>query len=80
MAEEQRRLIRVRRRLTELFVLLAASRKKLHVIRPPREVRDAGGPDFDAGTWDAAAYSHAIIGRCAPDYARAQIETSEARP
>jgi hypothetical protein len=59
MAEEQQRLVRVRRRLTELFVLLAYSRKKLHVIRAPR--------DF-VGDWDAAAYHQQIAMRLMPDY------------
>jgi hypothetical protein len=68
MAEEQRRLTTVRRKLTDRFVLLAATRRRLHLLRPPREVRDAGGPTFDASTWDAAAHAVKIASRLLPDY------------
>jgi hypothetical protein len=62
MAEEQRRLVRVRRELTDLFVLLAFSRKKLHLRAAPR--------DLDGGTapWDAAAYHRQIAMRLMPEY------------
>jgi len=55
MAEEQQRLVRVRRKLTELFVILAASRGRLHVKHAPR--------DGDPTTWDAAAYHRAVYAR-----------------
>ena len=54
MAEEQRRLIRVRRNLTERFVLLAVTRKKLHVTHVE----------------DAIAYHQTIAMRLLPEYAR----------
>jgi len=66
MAEEQRRLIRTRRRLTARFVLLAVARGRLHVIHPPRELRDA--PGFDLESWDAAAYNARIAERLLPGY------------
>ena len=62
MAEEQRRLCRHRRRVTELLVLLARSRGSLHVIAAPRAVRDAGC------AWDALAYNQRIAERVALDY------------
>ena len=55
MAEEQQRLVRVRRKLTELFVILAASRGRLHVKQAPRDV--------DPTTWEAAAYHQAVYAR-----------------
>jgi hypothetical protein len=61
MADEQRRLVRVRRELTELFVLLAFSRRKLHVRAAPR---DLGG----SAPWDAAAYHQQIAMRLMPEY------------
>ena len=62
MAEEQRRLIRVRRALTELFVLLAHARKKVHVRKAPRDW---------VGEWDAAAYHERIAMRLMPEYSKA---------
>ena len=64
MAEEQRRLRRLRRRITELCVLLAATRGRLHVIAAPREGRAPGEP------WDAAEHNGRIAERIALDYAR----------
>ncbi|MFO0736320.1 MAG: hypothetical protein U0270_10580 [Labilithrix sp.] len=69
MAEEQQRLLRVRRRLTELFVLLAFSRKKLHVRKAPRDW---------SGEWDAAAYHETITMRLRPDYSL-EVSASEVR-
>jgi hypothetical protein len=66
MAEEQKQLIRVRRALTERFILLAASRRRIHIIHAPRQVRDQ--PGFDAKTWDAAAYNATIATRLLPEY------------
>ena len=62
MAGEQQRLVRVRRELTDLFVLLAFSakgKKKLHVRTAPRHF---------VGEWDAAAYHQKIAMRLIPDY------------
>jgi hypothetical protein len=69
MAEEQRRLVRVRRQLTERFVLLALLKKRIHVAHPPAELRDQ--PRFDPATWDALAHARAIARRLLPDYATA---------
>lgn len=60
MGEEQRRLVRVRRSLTELFVLLAFARKKLHVRKAPR--------DWVGEKWDAAKYHEQIAMRLMPEY------------
>jgi hypothetical protein len=80
MGEEQRRLIRVRRSLTELFVVLALSRGKLHVKNPPREVREIGGPGFDPATWDGAAWARTVAARRLEDYQRTDAPGAEARP
>ena len=61
MADEQRRLLVVQRKLTELFVLMAALRGRLHVTAPPREW---------AGSWSAEAYRDRIVAGCAPAYER----------
>lgn len=66
MGQEQRRLVRLRRELTELLVLLAFARKKLHVRSAPRDHQ---------GTWDAAAYHEKIAMRLMVDYS-----TDEAAP
>lgn len=68
MAEEQRQLVRVRRRLTERFVLLALLRKRIHVRRAPPELRDL--PGFDPMAWDATAHAQVTARRLLPDYAR----------
>ncbi len=68
MAEEQRRLVRVRRSLTELHVLLAWSRGRLHVRTAPREVRDAAGESFDPSTWDAVGYHQTVVDRVMKPY------------
>jgi len=62
MADEQRRLCRRRRQLTELHVLLAQSRGRRHVAAPPRGA---------AAEWDAEAWNARIAARVALDYARA---------
>ena len=64
MGEEQRRLIRVRRSVTELFVLLAFARKKLHVRNAPQEFV---GPREN---WDAAKYHEQIAMRLMPEYSK----------
>ncbi|MBX3227197.1 MAG: hypothetical protein KIT84_35325 [Labilithrix sp.] len=71
MADEQRRQARVRRKLTELFVVLAAARGRLHVVRPPRDV--------DPTTWDAAAYHRRVSERLAAEYAAAVATPTEVR-
>jgi hypothetical protein len=72
MAEEQQRHLRLARHLTERFVLLAASRGRLHVIRRPREL----APD---ATWDAITHNRTIAERLLPEYATPETMT-EARP
>jgi hypothetical protein len=64
MADEQQRLHRLRRRVTDLLVLLAASRGRRHVTTPPRDGRAPGEP------WDAAEHNARIADRVALDYAR----------
>jgi hypothetical protein len=66
MVEEQRRLARVRRKLTGLFVLLAASRGRLHVRRPPEGVAPDG--------WEAETHARAVATRLAAAYAPASLE------
>jgi hypothetical protein len=58
MKDEQQRLIRVRRKLTERFVLLASLRGKIHV-------RNVENP---------TEYHRAIAERLAPEYALASEE------
>ncbi len=59
MADEQRRLLVVQRKLTELFVLMAALRGRLHVTAPPREW---------AGSWSAETYRDRVLAASAPGY------------
>lgn len=62
MADEQRALCRRRRELTELHVLAAWLRGRLHVARPPREGRPPDAP------WDARLHAERIAARVARDY------------
>jgi len=68
MADEQQRLCRVRRKVTELLVLRARLRGRWHVTSAPRALRDAGA------TWDREAWHAKIADRVALDYARAEAE------
>jgi hypothetical protein len=74
MADEQRRHVHVRRKLTERFVLFAHVRGKRHVIHAPRAL-----PEGEA--WDAAAWNARVAERIRPDYARPVMpaQTEEAR-
>ena len=63
MADEQRRLCRLKRRLTELYVLLASIRGRFHLSTPPEELRAAGR------VWDRAVWHAKIAERMAVDYA-----------
>jgi hypothetical protein len=56
MADEQRRLVMLRRRITELFVVLAYYAGKLHVRHPPRAFK---------GEWDPRAYARGVVERYA---------------
>jgi len=62
MAEEQRHLVRVRLKVTELCVLRAWSRGKLHVRRP--------------GEGAAEAWAARIAERVGKDYARPDTDTN----
>ena len=70
MADEQRRLCRRRRQLTELHVLRALSRGRRHVTAPPRGF---------AGDWDAEAHNARIAARVALDYARPSDQEARLR-
>ncbi len=73
MADDQKRLCRLRRNLTELHILSAWTRGRLHVTSKPGAV-----------DWDARTHAAAIAERLAPDYACAVTAippaTSEIRP
>ena len=71
LAEEQRRLHRIRRLLTERLVLLAASRGRIHVVRLPRDQRGA------RQAWDPAAHASSVVARVLPEYAAATSITGE---
>ena len=77
MADEQRRLLHARRQVTDLLVLLATSRQRLHILHAPREVRCAS-PDFDPSTWDAKSYNLTIANRLLETYALG-VSASEAQ-
>ncbi len=70
MADAQRRHVFLRRRITELCALLAASRGRLHVTRPPRG---------HAGPFDAIAHRDALVLRAGRDYAAPVAVPSEVR-
>lgn len=59
MADEQRRLVVVRRKLTELFVLAASLRGRFHVLPPP-----GGWADGES----AEEYRERIVAACAAEY------------
>lgn len=64
MADEQRRLARLRRRATELYVLIARARGRFHLSSAPEESRREGE------AWDREAHNDRIAARVALDYAR----------
>jgi hypothetical protein len=64
MADEQRRLARLRWRVTELCVLRAWTRRRLHVSRPPRH----GAPPERPEAWDREAWHARIAERVQKDY------------
>jgi hypothetical protein len=72
MADEQRRACRLKRNLTELHILLAWTRGRLHLTSSPQ------------AAWDARAHAARIAERLAPDYAAdvttATTEPGEVRP
>jgi hypothetical protein len=71
MIDEQRRLIRVRRSVTELHVLLALSRKRLHVIHPPRDFTG------DREKWNATEYNQTVASRILPEFTSPTAATAE---
>jgi hypothetical protein len=64
MAEEQRKLVRVRRRTTELCVLRAFSRGRYHLQRALLEGA------YPGMKWDRDEWHTAVAGRVAKDYSR----------
>jgi hypothetical protein len=62
MADEQRALARLARRMTELCILRARLRGRWHVSAAPRALRR------DGETWDRDAYHARIAERVALDY------------
>jgi hypothetical protein len=74
MAEEQKRACRLRRNLTELHVLLAWARGRLHVTSPPEQMPHVQD-------WDARTHAARIAERLAPDYAPpVTMERTETTP
>ena len=61
MRDEQKELARVRRRTTELCILRAFLRGRLHVSTKPRDLEE----------WDREAWHRTIAERAAKDYALA---------
>jgi len=68
MADEQRRLLALRRRITELLVLVAHVRGRCHVTSTPRALRQAGA------AWDRDAWRARIADRVALDYIPSEPE------
>jgi hypothetical protein len=68
MADEQRRLLALRRGITELLVLVAHARGRYHLTSAPRAVREAGS------AWDRDAWHARIADRVALDYIAAEPE------
>jgi hypothetical protein len=66
MADEQRQLARLARRMTELCILRARMRGRWHVTTAPRDIRDSGA------AWDREAHHARIAERVARDYAIAE--------
>lgn len=62
MADEQKKLVGLRRRLTELHVLLAWSRGKKHVTKP---IADTW---YTSQAWDEATWHVVVAERAAKDY------------
>jgi hypothetical protein len=63
MADEQRALARLARRMTDLCILRARLRGRWHVTAVPRSHRQAGA------AWDREGYNARIAERVALDYA-----------
>ena len=74
MAEEQRALVRLRRRTTELCVLRAFLRGRRHLQRPLREGA------YPGMTWDGEAWHAKVAERVAKDYAVDLPERGESAP
>jgi transposase len=63
MAEEQKALVRLRRRTTELCVLRAFTRGRRHLRQPLREGA------YPGMKWDSEAWHAQVAERVAKDYA-----------
>jgi hypothetical protein len=70
MKDEQRKLVRLRRRATELHVLLAFARGRFHLQKPLRE------GSYPGMKWDQAAWHAQVAERVAKDYAVAIVEVA----
>ncbi|MFC1612152.1 hypothetical protein ACFL6C_14405 [Myxococcota bacterium] len=66
MSREQRQLVGLQRRVTELCVLRAGLRGRYHLRKPVR----AGS--YPGMKWDADTYRNAVMERIAPQYQAAQ--------
>jgi hypothetical protein len=73
MADEQRRLARVARRVTDLCILRARMRGRWHVTTPPRDLRGPGA------SWDRDAFHARIADRVALDYVLPAAPAAEPR-
>jgi hypothetical protein len=62
MADEQRRLARLARHMTDLCVLIAHRRGRFHVSAPPRDMRQSGA------AWSCEGYHARTAERVARDY------------
>lgn len=71
MADEQRALARLARRVTDLCILRARMRGRWHVEREPRHLRGSGA------VWDREAYHARIAERVARDYVLAERAATE---
>lgn len=67
MGDEQRRMIVLRRKLTDLFITLAWSRGRLHVCSRPRDL----APD---APWDPHAHAKRTFDRCGAAYGEIALQ------
>lgn len=73
MAEEQRQLLRLRRRITDLCVLVAHLRGRFHLQAPLREGA------YPGMTWDRAAWHAEVAARLARELG-IEIPTKDSGP
>ncbi len=67
MADEQERLVKLKRHATALCVLRAWSRGRRHLVNQPHDDGAAGCVWFGAA-WDAADYERRVVNRFAERY------------